>query len=795
MFMIVIVGSPHLWASETNQVNETIKINFQGPMAPTPTGFYRDIGKVYGLQKDDLIYGWDKDLTKSSRVRKGARSKSIAHNTLVFMLKRKWEMRLPNGPYKVSVALGDPNSKSLQMKINVEGKSFSTKTTSKNRFSEKSFIVAVKDNRLTIKDLTNGTHKARINFVKITSLRKNKSRVPSSASDEIKINFLPKRAINYSGYLRDSGEAFGPKSKGLIYGWSHDMEKFYRDRNHKLSKDQRYDTFAFMIKRKWEIQLPNGKYSFRMVTGDPNKPGTLVHLNVEGKPVKGRTSQSRRWIDKEFDVTVRDGRLTLVDLNPKNSGLINFLVIKSKGTDSIVPAPRPGQNPEPKPRPKPEPKPQPKPEPKPEPKPQPKPEPKPQPKPEPKPQPKPEPKPKNHAPNAKIDSATTQMDRSVTIFVLKNDSDKDGDRLEIEAVNDQTTRGQVTINRNNTITYFPPSGFSGTDSFIYKVSDGRLEDSAKVTIDVLRPIVSTGKVKVIAPSAHPNLYFNNAEIASIRSKLFSSSNSPEVRAAKAAWAKIKNVKPVGKPGGMKSQMYWHDSYLLLQGRSKTNMEAAMSYMIEPTSAKEAALKKALLSLTRQDDGSKNYLGRGTQAAGHMQYPLAFMYDLLYNTGALSEEEKKVIDAYFSKAAKNLIKPHGVDTVVNEEGSSRYGYDNFYTLAYTGGLVLAMVSHDQSAVDEAFVTTVPDNNYKLGGRLSKTNNRSFKNLIEGGFFQVALVTTDINGNLVLIRRGGLMVKTEAMDNITTSSPSWDILQLPRPSPTMVSMLGLIKTIDC
>ena len=78
--------------------------------------------------------------------------------------------------------------------------------------------------------------------------------------------------------------------------------------------------------------------------------------------------------------------------------------------------------------------------------------------------------PANNAPDAQDDLATTDEDTPVTINVLSNDTDADGDPLAIESVT-QPTNGIVTDNGAD-VTYTPNANFNGTDIFTYTVRDG-----------------------------------------------------------------------------------------------------------------------------------------------------------------------------------------------------------------------------------------------------------------------------------------------------------------------------------
>ena len=67
--------------------------------------------------------------------------------------------------------------------------------------------------------------------------------------------------------------------------------------------------------------------------------------------------------------------------------------------------------------------------------------------------------------------------------LLANDVDVDGDDLAIVAVGD-AVGGEVALGANDTIVFTADAGTSGPASFTYTVSDGELESTATVTLDV-----------------------------------------------------------------------------------------------------------------------------------------------------------------------------------------------------------------------------------------------------------------------------------------------------------------------
>jgi len=89
----------------------------------------------------------------------------------------------------------------------------------------------------------------------------------------------------------------------------------------------------------------------------------------------------------------------------------------------------------------------------------------------------------NNAPVAADDSATTGQGLAVSIDVLANDTDADGNALLVSTVN--TAAIGATAILNNAVTYTPAVGFSGTDSFSYTVSDNNGgTDTASVSVTV-----------------------------------------------------------------------------------------------------------------------------------------------------------------------------------------------------------------------------------------------------------------------------------------------------------------------
>jgi len=90
----------------------------------------------------------------------------------------------------------------------------------------------------------------------------------------------------------------------------------------------------------------------------------------------------------------------------------------------------------------------------------------------------------NTPPNAVNDSRTVDEDSQTTISVLGNDTDGDGDPLDVISVT-QPTHGVAQLHLDDTVTYTPDADYFGPDSFQYTIVDGRGgSDTATMTLTV-----------------------------------------------------------------------------------------------------------------------------------------------------------------------------------------------------------------------------------------------------------------------------------------------------------------------
>ena len=165
---------------------------------------------------------------------------------------------------------------------------------------------------------------------------------PSSAQTfSAHINFQPDGAPVPAGYVSDYGYVYGDRGNGYTYGWNVDATRGVRDRNHSNSPDQRYDTLNHMQSFGdvlWEIAVPTGTYSVRIVAGDPAYYDSVYKINVEGVlAIDGTPSSSAPWLEGMGTVAVNDGRLTVSNATGAINNKIAFIEITSV-TGNVPPA-------------------------------------------------------------------------------------------------------------------------------------------------------------------------------------------------------------------------------------------------------------------------------------------------------------------------------------------------------------------------------------------------------------------------------------------------------------------------
>jgi hypothetical protein len=149
------------------------KVNFQPAAASIPAGFVVDAGAAFGVRAGGYTYGWDTALPAGNVVeRRAARSQDLRYDTCAQMQAgggHTWEIAVPNGPYSVLVAAGDPSYANGYYRIQAEEVVLiDAAPVAADRWLEGLGTVVVTDGRLTLSNAP-GAVSNRLAFVEISA--------------------------------------------------------------------------------------------------------------------------------------------------------------------------------------------------------------------------------------------------------------------------------------------------------------------------------------------------------------------------------------------------------------------------------------------------------------------------------------------------------------------------------------------------------------------------------------------------------------------------------------------------
>ena len=169
----------------------SVKVRFQTASATPPAGYVRDSGEAYGPrtganQGSAFAYGWVRlgtstavDVSANARLRSGsvdARLLGLVHMQYAgaatggTAVPASWELAVPDGSYKVTVAVGDELYVDSTHQINIEDQNavaqFKPTTSTKHQTATRT--VHVSDGRLSISP-TGGTN-TKINYIDVVAV-------------------------------------------------------------------------------------------------------------------------------------------------------------------------------------------------------------------------------------------------------------------------------------------------------------------------------------------------------------------------------------------------------------------------------------------------------------------------------------------------------------------------------------------------------------------------------------------------------------------------------------------------
>ena len=148
------------------------RVNLQPAGVATPAGYVADTGLVFGARGNGLSYGWNADNSAQTRDRNSTSSPDERYDTITHLQKAEnpnatWELAVPSGRYRVTLAAGDPLHFDSVFRLVAEGQLVLSGTPSTGtRFFTSSADVTVTDGRLTLGSGT-GASNNKVNFIDV----------------------------------------------------------------------------------------------------------------------------------------------------------------------------------------------------------------------------------------------------------------------------------------------------------------------------------------------------------------------------------------------------------------------------------------------------------------------------------------------------------------------------------------------------------------------------------------------------------------------------------------------------
>lgn len=304
-----------------------------GDIGSTPaTGYTMDYGQAYGV-KNGGEYGWvaaggstpvnlvGYGRQRASTSNSDARLTNFMHMQLPGGTAASWQMKVPNGTYRVTVAVGEANNiYDSKHAVSVDGQSLiaAYTPTYATKFKQNTIDVTVSDGMLTIS--ADGGTNTKIDWLEILDWTN-----PATPQLPLSVDFGTAGSATATGYTVDSGQAFGARSGGYSYGWvktgtdePYDMTANARLRSG-FTTDPRLLGLIMMQpgggqSGAWEVTLPNATYQVTVAVGDATTSYDSAHsIKVENTPAITTfgPSSNNRFRVATVVASVIDGRLTI----------------------------------------------------------------------------------------------------------------------------------------------------------------------------------------------------------------------------------------------------------------------------------------------------------------------------------------------------------------------------------------------------------------------------------------------------------------------------------------------------
>jgi hypothetical protein len=168
---------------------------------------------------------------------------------------------------------------------------------------------------------------------------------PSSAAPfNLKVDFVPTGMAPYTGYVADTGQAFGERGNGFSYGWIGVSPTMSLRSNSQITdprgtgeKKDLYLSQAAFTTGGWKVAVPNGQYRIRAAVGDPEQlsvfssgactgycSGFSVKYNNDKGGSEGYSVSQAAWQENTSLLLVTNGEISITTTG---EGRLSFVEI------------------------------------------------------------------------------------------------------------------------------------------------------------------------------------------------------------------------------------------------------------------------------------------------------------------------------------------------------------------------------------------------------------------------------------------------------------------------------------
>ncbi|MEM7132835.1 MAG: Ig-like domain-containing protein [Chloroflexota bacterium] len=318
----------------------------------------------------------------------------------------------------------------------------------------------------------------------------------------------------------------------------------------------------------------------------------------------------------------------------------------------------------------------------------------------------------NDAPIANSDSVTTTVDTSVSIDVLANDLDGEGDPFNV--VDDpallpallEPSNGIISIN-GNAISYMPDPGFTGRDFFEYRVSDGLLSSRGTVMVTVQSSAGGgaqpESEVGAVDPNEETTLTFESDEEESATTTIDVPAGAVSQELVLVYEEDVNAPEPDGQPEGfsLAGRAFTLDAYIGSQEQTDFTFIQPIELTFTYANEDVAGQDESTLQLFYYDEDRQSWLTDGITLISHdlANNTIVFTVDHLTDFGLLGRETVSLQERMSESLASFSYDSEGTDN--GAILGTLYIDFNFY---YNSGDPLENIFFEVTRADNSFLQT-------------------------------------------------------------------------------------------